>query len=247
MVRRAPPEDRVAAMFDSIVGRYDLLNDLLSLGTARWWRRVAAGSLRLPPGSVVLDLGCGTGRLAERLARAHRVFGVDVSHGMLLAARASVPPTLPVRFVRGSAFHLPFAERSLDGVGSAFVLRNLDDHPAAFSEAARVIRPGGRLVLLDLVRPARFPERWGFDAYFGSVAPLLGRLTGQPDAYRYLVGSLDQIPPRGDVCRMIEEAGFTRCSIRARMFGAVAVWSATRVDPGASGAGGTPARASDGA
>jgi demethylmenaquinone methyltransferase/2-methoxy-6-polyprenyl-1,4-benzoquinol methylase len=228
MARRAPPEDRVAAMFDSIVGRYDVLNDLLSLGTARWWRRRAAGSLGLPSGSIVLDLGCGTGRLTERLARAHRVVGVDVSHRMLGAASGFVPAELPAWFVRGSAFHLPFPDGSVDGMASTFVLRNLEDLPAALSEVARVIRPGGRLVLLDLVRPARPPQRWGFDAYFGSVAPLLGRLTGQTEAYRYLVGSLDQIPSPDAVCRRIEEAGFTRCATRSHMFGAVTLWLATR-------------------
>jgi demethylmenaquinone methyltransferase/2-methoxy-6-polyprenyl-1,4-benzoquinol methylase len=229
MARRAPSEDRIEAMFDAVAPRYDLLNDAISLGLDRYWWRAVAGALGTPPGGRVLDLGCGTGRLAARLSGRYRVVGIDVSRAMLAAARSRVGHR--AQLVRGSAFRLPFADSTFDGIASAFVLRNLDDLAAAFVELARVLAPGAALAVLDITEPRHPLLRLAFGAYFGTVAPALGRMAGQPDAYRYLVDSLAQLPPPGEVCRLLRSAEFARCSSRSLFPGAVTLWTARRHGP----------------
>ena len=213
-------------MFDEVAGRYDVINDVLSLGLDRWWRRRAIGALGSAPEDWALDLGCGTGGLTFLLSRKTRVVGVDVSAAMLQHAERAARGT--VRLVQGSAFRLPFRDGVFGNVASAFVLRNLDDLPAAFAELARVTSPSGNIALLDATEPRGRVFRRLFDAYFTTVAPLLGRLAGRPDAYRYLAGSLGQIPPPPEVCRLLRQAGFGRCQARPLTLGAVVLFTATR-------------------
>jgi demethylmenaquinone methyltransferase / 2-methoxy-6-polyprenyl-1,4-benzoquinol methylase len=156
-------------MFDSLVERYDLLNDVLSVGLVRWWRRSTAAALGSNSGMRVLDLGCGTGRLGARLSPRHRVIGLDVSGPMLAEARRQSPGWLGL--VQGSAFRLPFRDASFDGSASAFVLRNLDDLPKALSELARVVAPGGRVALLDITEPSR-PMGRGCSTHTSGPLPL---------------------------------------------------------------------------
>jgi demethylmenaquinone methyltransferase/2-methoxy-6-polyprenyl-1,4-benzoquinol methylase len=213
-------------MFDGLVERYDLLNDVLSLGMDRWWRRSAAAALGANPGSRVLDLGCGTGRLGELLVPDHPVTGVDVSSGMLSKARRRAAGRLSL--VQGSAFRLPFREGSFGGAVSAFVLRNLEDLTTAFAELARVVAPGGRVVLLDITEPSRPSVRRAFDAYFRTVAPAVGALAGKRQEYRYLVDSLAHLPHPKELCQMLTGAGFVGCSVRGLTGGVVTLLSAGR-------------------
>jgi demethylmenaquinone methyltransferase / 2-methoxy-6-polyprenyl-1,4-benzoquinol methylase len=215
-------------MFDDIVDRYDLVNDVMSLGLDRWWRRATADSVRAAPGDRVLDLGCGTGMLARRVASVSgaSVIGVDVSDGMLRRARRTVGDF--VGLVQGSAFALPFADRAFTGVVSGFVLRNLDDLPAALAEMARVVRPGGRIALVDITEPRGPLFRGAFDAYFGRAAPVVGALVGKRDAYRYLVRSLGQIPEPHALVEMLAKAGFERAGARGLTGGAVTLFTGTR-------------------
>ena len=213
-------------MFDQVVPRYDLLNDLLSLGFDRWWRRRTAAAVAVPRGSIVLDLGCGTGRLGELLAARCRVVGMDVSPAMLAAARRRLGPR--VRLVQGSAFGLPFPDRSVDGAVSGFVLRNLDDLPAAFAELARVLRPGGPVALVDITEPRGRVAGRLFDAYFSKAAPALGWLVGRREAYGYLARSLAQLPPPGEVSAMLDAAGFEAVATRPLAPGMVTLWTARR-------------------
>jgi demethylmenaquinone methyltransferase/2-methoxy-6-polyprenyl-1,4-benzoquinol methylase len=220
-------------MFDDIVPRYDLLNDLLSMGFDRWWRRRTAQAVGLPAGPV-LDLGCGTGRLGERLARRSTVIGVDLSHAMLLAARHRARPA--IHLVEGSAFRLPFADATFGGAVSGFVLRNLDDLSSAFAELARVLRGGAVAALVDITQPRPRALRRAFDAYFRVAAPALGSLAGKREAYRYLVESLAQLPPPSEVCACLESAGFRSGRARTLAPGMVTLWTATRAaGPGDSG------------
>lgn len=213
-------------MFDGIVPRYDLLNGILSLGQDDRWRQVAAAAVGAKPGQRVLDLGCGTGELGARLAGVARVVGVDVSGRMLGQAQARFGRRIAL--VRGSAFHLPFRDGVFSGAVSGFVLRNLNDLDGAFRELARVLAPGARIALVDATEPRNHMVRSLFDAYFGTVAPVLGTAVGQPRAYRYLVGSLAHLPPAEVLCRRIEQAGFTRARARPLTLGAVTLFTAVR-------------------
>jgi demethylmenaquinone methyltransferase/2-methoxy-6-polyprenyl-1,4-benzoquinol methylase len=224
-------------MFDDIVGRYDLLNDLLSLGFDRWWRRRTAAAMA-SAGGPVLDLGCGTGRLGERLSGPWTVVGADIAHAMLVAARERVGKRLRLaprervgkrlRLVQASAFRLPFADRTFGGAVSGFVLRNLDDLPMAFGELARVTKPGAPVALVDITEPRRAAFRQAFDVYFRTAAPALGGLAGKREAYRYLVASLAQLPPASEVSAMLESAGFESARNRTLAPGVVTLWTARR-------------------
>ncbi len=213
-------------MFDEIVPGYDLLNDVLSAGWNRWWRRAAARALEAERGSPVLDLGCGTGRMGERLLGEHPVVGADVSLAMLRTARERLGGRMS--FVQGSAFRLPFRGGTFGGATSGFVLRNLDDLPAAFVELARVVRPGGGVALVDITEPRGRLRRKAFDAYFRIAAPLVGGLAGRREAYRYLVRSLAHLPPPEEVGRLLADAGFERIRWRSPGPGMVTLWAAQR-------------------
>jgi demethylmenaquinone methyltransferase/2-methoxy-6-polyprenyl-1,4-benzoquinol methylase len=214
-------------MFDDIVDRYDLVNGLLSLGLDRVWRRAAARTVDGSDGGIVLDLGCGTGKLGALLARrGRRVIGVDLSHEMLVRAAAGYDPRL--NLVQGSAFALPFRDQSFSGAVSAFVLRNLDDVPLAFRELARVLGPGASVGLVDITEPRNPVLRRLFDGYFGTVAPALGGAVGKREAYRYLAESLAQLPPPKDVLTLLEQAGFEGCRARALTGGMVTLFAGNR-------------------
>jgi demethylmenaquinone methyltransferase / 2-methoxy-6-polyprenyl-1,4-benzoquinol methylase len=213
-------------MFDVVSRRYDLFNDILSIGLDRWWRRQAVRTLSSPPGARVLDLGCGTGKLGALLAPRCRVVGMDVSQEMLRLAQRTHGSRL--RYVQGSAFRLPFGSGSFDAGVSGFVLRNLEDLPAAFAELSRVLRPGAPIAVVDITEPGHPLFRRLFDAYFRTAAPALGALAGEAGAYRYLVGSLGQIPPPEDVIEMLSAAGFARAAARPLTGGLVTLFTAAR-------------------
>jgi demethylmenaquinone methyltransferase/2-methoxy-6-polyprenyl-1,4-benzoquinol methylase len=215
-------------MFDQVAVRYDLINRLLSFGLDRRWRRAAAAAVS-PTTGPVLDLGCGTGDLGRLLSGSARVVGIDLSHSMLVAARTKAGARLSL--VEGSAFALPFADATFDAAVSGFVLRNLEDLPAAFAELARVVAPGGRIGLVDITEPPRPALRRLFDAYFGVAAPALGRLAGRRDAYRYLARSLAQLPPPPQVCGLLEAAGFQPADARPLTGGMVTLFTGMRAFP----------------
>jgi demethylmenaquinone methyltransferase / 2-methoxy-6-polyprenyl-1,4-benzoquinol methylase len=223
--RRAPGEPVVRQMFDGIAERYDLVNDVLSFGMARLWRRTALRAAGPMPGDRFLDLGCGTGMLGARLSRRCSVVGVDVSHPMLLRALRTARG---MALVEGSAFRLPFGDASFDGAVSGFVLRNLDDLGAAFVELARVVKARGRISLVDVTEPRNRVVRKLFDSYFGRAAPAIGGLVGKRDAYRYLVGSLAHLPEAATICGMLEEAGFDRCGARPLSGGIATLFTGAR-------------------
>jgi demethylmenaquinone methyltransferase/2-methoxy-6-polyprenyl-1,4-benzoquinol methylase len=223
-------------MFDGLVDRYDLLNAVLSFGQDRRWRRAARVALGARPGERVLDLGCGTGDLGRPLTMDATVVGVDLSHPMLLRARAKAAGTADsLHLVEGTAFGLPFRTAAFDGLVSGFLLRNLRDLPAALDEMARVTRPGARISLVDVTGPTQPLLRRGFDLYFGAVAPAAGRVVGRESEYRYLVRSLGHLPPPRELCELMRRAGFARVEPRPLTGGVVTLFTAMRERRGAGG------------
>ncbi len=171
----------VRAMFDAIAPRYDLVNRVMTFRMDVRWRRKAVASLGLPARSTVLDLACGTGDLCRELAsQGMRAIGADLSFGMLAAARTTAP------LVHGDALRLPLPDAAVDGVTCGFALRNFTDLAAFLAEVGRVVRPGGRIALLEVAEPENRVLRFGHSIYFGKVVPLIGGLLSDGAAYRYL-------------------------------------------------------------
>jgi len=213
----------VDSMFDAIAPRYDLLNRLLTFGMDVGWRRRTVRSLALPPGSVVLDLACGTGDLCRVLAKqGYRPIGVDRSAGMLAAQRTTAP------LVRGDALRLSFPDTSIDGIVCGFALRNFASLKPFFAECARVLRPGGRVALLEVAEPENRVLRRGHGVYFGNVVPLVGGLLSDRDAYQYLPKSVAYLPPPNRMVAMLAEAGFGNASRRALSTGIAQLLTGTR-------------------
>ncbi len=195
----------VRSMFDTIAPRYDLVNRLMTFRMDVGWRRTTVTQLDLPPGARVLDLACGTGDLCRELAgRQLRPIGVDLSFGMLAAARTGAP------LVHADVLRLPVPVGSVDGATCGFALRNLVDLGAFFAELARVVRPGGRIALLEVAEPPNPVLRWGHGVYFGSVVPRIGGLLSDGAAYRYLPRSVAYLPEPERMVEMLGECGFLR-------------------------------------
>lgn len=233
----------IRANFDAIAGRYDLTNRVISCGVDLHWRKVAVRAFSdLPRGGRVLDLACGTCDLSLELLRQRpdaRVTGVDLSRTMLDLARPKIAARLAVRSARGTsagghgavfplvnapAEALPFGDGVFDGAMIGFGIRNVPDFRSGLAELRRVLRPGGRLVVLEFSTP---PSRllWRvYNFYFFNVLPRIGGLlTGRERAYRYLTHSVAGFPGAADFGRAMEETGFTRVSWRSLTGGIVCV------------------------
>ena len=210
-------------MFDSIAPRYDLLNRLLTFGMDVGWRRKTVRALGLPAGSQILDLACGTGDLCRELAKGgYRAVGVDRSAGMLAAQRTTAP------LVRGDALRLPFRPNSVDGIVCGFALRNFASLKPFLVECHRVLRPGGRVALLEVAEPENAVLRRGHGLYFGKVVPLVGGLLSDRDAYRYLPKSVAYLPPASRMVSMMSESGFGAATRRPLSTGIAQLLTGTR-------------------
>jgi demethylmenaquinone methyltransferase/2-methoxy-6-polyprenyl-1,4-benzoquinol methylase len=213
----------VRSMFDAIAPRYDLVNRVMTFRMDVGWRRRTIASLGLAPGSVVLDLACGTGDLCRGLAEAGLApVGMDLSFGMLAAARTDAP------LVHADALALPVPDGSVDGVTCGFALRNFVDLEPFFAELGRVVRPGGRIALLEVAEPANPVLRWGHGIYFGKVVPRIGGLLSDASAYRYLPKSVAYLPEPDAMLDQIRGAGFRTVDRRLLSTGIAQLITATR-------------------
>ena len=193
----------VREMFDRVAPRYDVVNRVMTFGLDAGWRRRAVRELHLPPGSMVLDLACGTGDLCRELARAgYRAAGFDVSLEMLRAARTEAP------LVQADVLRLPVPDASADGITCGFALRNVVSLSGLFAELARIVRPGGAISLLDASRPDNRILRAGHALYFDRVVPMIGGVLSDRAAYRYLPRSMAYLPPTAEMVGMLRRAGF---------------------------------------
>ncbi len=230
---RAPSDhDRqIAAMFDTIAPRYDFLNRVLSLRRDVGWRRRAVALARLAPGETALDVGVGTGDLAFDLVAASdpasRVVGIDLSDGMLAAVRARAERTrLGSRFEAraADAQALPFGDASFDRVVAGFAVRNFGDLDAGLREMRRVLRPGGRAVILELSTPPAPLVRAMFGLYFHGIAPRLAALLGgDAQAYRYLPRSVARFPGADRFAERLRAAGFRNVRFERLALGIAAI------------------------
>lgn len=194
----------VQEMFDTIAPRYDLVNRIMTFRLDTRWRRKAVRLLNLPSGSTVLDLASGTGDLCIDLRRVGiRPLSMDLSYGMLAADRSGSPRS------QADILNLPVADHSVDGATCGFALRNLVDLAAFFNELGRVVRPGGRIALLDVGIPHNPLVRFGNGIYFGKVVPKIGGWLSDPAAYRYLPKSVAYLPPRDEMLTLLRDAGFS--------------------------------------
>jgi demethylmenaquinone methyltransferase / 2-methoxy-6-polyprenyl-1,4-benzoquinol methylase len=209
---------KVSAVFDSVANRYDLMNDLMSLGIHRLWKRCTVAMSGVRPGARVLDLAGGTGdlasRFAERVGRSGQVVLADVNASMVERGRARLTDrgvVGNVHYVQANAERLPFEEGAFDCVSIAFGLRNVTDQRSALASMYRVLRPGGCVLVLEFSQPAR-PLRPFYDLYSFTVLPLLGRVVvGDTSSYRYLAESIRMHPDQETLKAMMVHAGLERC------------------------------------
>jgi len=238
----APPE-AVRRMFDRVAPFYDLMNTLMTAGADARWRRSTIAALRLRPGASVLDVATGTGKLAlaaaARVTPGGEVVGLDASPGMLERARSAEARTrargrsaVDIRWLEGDAMALPLPDGSFDAVTIGFGLRNLPDYAGGLSEMARVLRPGGRLAVLEISEPPSGAGRLLYETWFRRIIPGLGRLIGRRAAYRYLPASLDRYPSPGAVAELLVDAGLVDVAWRWLPTGFATLHTARREETG---------------
>lgn len=230
MTALPPPEEKATAvrqMFDRIAPDYDRMNRLMTGRMDQHWRHQLIERLAITDDDHVLDLASGTGDFAE-IAREHtrHVIALDFARQMLLGAQAR--RLAPVQFVQGDALRLPLATGSQTVAVSGFALRNFTAIPPVLAELARVLRPGGRLGLLEVDRPRNPLVRFGHHIYFDRVVPFLGGMLSDKTAYCYLPQSAVYLPAQDELVRMLVDAGFHRVQKRSHMLGSAQAVTAVR-------------------
>lgn len=212
----------VAAMFDGVAKRYDLANDVLSLGADREWRRLVVEAVDPRPGQNVLDLAAGTGTSSQPFADAGaHVMPTDLSIGMLEVGKQRRPG---LSFVAGDALALPYADDSFDAVTISFGLRNVEHTVKALTEMRRVTRPGGRLVVCEFSTPTWTPFRVAYSNYLVGAIPTIARVvSSNPAAYVYLAESIQAWPDQAALSALIAEAGWASVEWRNLSGGVVAL------------------------
>lgn len=226
---------QMRVMFDAVAPRYDLLNRLLSLGIDRRWRRRAVGRLPLEERGLVLDAASGTCDVALEIIHQApgtlRVVAADLSEEMLRRGRRKIlsgPPGGRISLVGAACETLPLPDVRFNGAIIAFGIRNVADRQAAMKELFRILRPGGKLVVLEFSEPPNPLFRLAYHLYFRRLLPLVGALFSQPKAYRYLPASVQEFPPREAFEAELRAAGFVRITHRDLSFGIVTLYCADR-------------------
>lgn len=225
------PEAEVRAMFDRISGVYDRMNQVMTAGLHHRWRARAADLALVAAGDRVLDVATGTGDLAfelsRRVAPGGEVVACDFSERMLALARAKPVPGAPVRFEQANALELPYANDEFAAATVGFGARNLSDLDAGLREMARVVRVGGRVVVLEITTPSRPPLSTFFRMWFDSIVPRLGTLAGESDAYRYLPSSVRRFPGPRELAERMRAAGMPEVRGFVTAGGIIAVHAGT--------------------
>jgi demethylmenaquinone methyltransferase/2-methoxy-6-polyprenyl-1,4-benzoquinol methylase len=206
-------EPQVRAMFDRIAGFYDVMNSVMTAGLHHTWRRRAVDLAKVEPGDRVLDVATGTGDLALELARrvgpGGAVVASDFSEEMLTRARAKTPDpgSAPLTFEWGNALALPYADGEFAAATVGFGARNFSDLDRGLAEMTRVVRPGGRVVVLEITTPTRPPLSTFYRLWFDRVVPVIGRVAGDPEAYEYLPNSVKRFPGPHELAARMDACG----------------------------------------
>ena len=222
---------QVEVMFDNISGKYDFLNHALSLNLDKYWRRVAVSTLRNMPVTSLLDVATGTGDMIKPALKLKpgRIVGIDLSEGMLRVARKKFPNNYgdtTIEFIKGDSENLPFDDNQFDAETVAFGVRNFENTIKGLSEMNRLLKPGGKIVVLEFSRPSSFPFRNIYQFYFKHLLPRFGRLVSKDkEAYTYLPESVNTFPEREEFTGIMEKAGFRDCKVRQLTFGVVSVYT----------------------
>ena len=226
-------EAQVRTMFDRIADRYDLMNSVMTAGMHHRWRERTADLAQVGPGDSALDVCCGTGDLALELAGrvrpGGRVVGLDFSapDARAGARRSPANGAAPVAWLQGNALELPFDDGEFDAATVGFGVRNVVDLERAIAEMARVVRPGGRVVILEITTPLRPPLSWFFAVWFDRIVPLLGTVAGDRDAYTYLPSSVRRFPPAAELAALMHRAGLREVRYLILAGGIIAIHSGT--------------------
>jgi len=223
----------VKETFNAIAGRYDLMNSLMSLGMDKRWRRLAVEKVRAKPGMHILDVCCGTGQLSMELGKVvgseGSVTGLDFSQKMLEVAEKSLIQSSNsghIRFIQGNAMELPFPDNSFDGVTVGWGLRNLPDLRQGLREMERTVKPGGRVVSLDMAKPSLLGFKQAYWLYFEKLIPLMGKVWAKKaSAYQYLHDSAREFPAQEELARIFTECGLKEVSFYNLAGGVVALVS----------------------
>jgi len=217
-------EPQVRAMFDRIAGSYDLLNSVMTAGLHHQWRRRAADLAAVGPGDEVLDVATGTGDLAvelrTRVEPGGVVIGSDFSEEMLSVARGKAPE---IPFEWGNALDLPYETDRFDAATVGFGARNFSDLEAGLREMTRVVKPGGRVVILEITTPTKAPLSTFFGLWFDTIVPKLGTLAGDSDAYTYLPNSVKRFPGAHELAATMDRSGLERISYILTAGGIIAI------------------------
>ena len=231
-----PKKEKVREMFDNIAPSYDRLNHVLSMNVDKLWRRHALKEIVDGSAQRILDVACGTGDSTISIAKAagegSTVTGVDISEGMMAmvkgkAEKAGVADRIDLKVADGEA--LPYEDGTFDRVTCAFGIRNFEHKEKGLAEFRRVLKPGGKVVILELSLPQNRLVRWAYDLYFSHLLPAVGgAVSGDKAAYRYLPASVHNFPSPKDFCRMMEEAGFTSVRGCCLTFGLCRMFTGTR-------------------
>lgn len=213
----------VQQMFDQISPKYDFVNRIMTFNIDQVWRREALRNLYIPPGSLILDLACGTGDFVK-LARTqgYTCIGSDFSMGMLSHSK------LTSNLVASDGLNLAFKDDSFDGATCGFALRNFKELPPVFEELARVMKPNGRISLLEVAEPNSKILRLGHHIYFNKVVPIIGAILSTADAYRYLPASVSYLPKAEELVSMLENCGFGKVKRTLLWTGAAQLITATK-------------------